>query len=71
MYEKLRTQKSSLEVPTEIKEAFEKALNESWLNYQNNGDLVDRFEDNHVECAFAKGFLSGCIYHEQVTKENK
>ena len=38
---------------------FEKALQEAWEHYCNNGRLVDQFEDNYTECAFAKGFKAG------------
>lgn len=38
---------------------FEQALNEAWERYHCHGWLVDQFEDNYGECAFAKGFREG------------
>ena len=64
-YEMLRTQRD--EVPKEFRDRFEKALREAWDYYNSHGRLVDQFEDDYVECAFAKGFLSGCIYRDKAT----
>jgi len=64
MYEKLRTNKDG--VPKDFRKSFEKALAEAWKDYNNSGAwLVDAFEDNEMELAFAKGFLEGCINTEK------
>ena len=41
------------------RKVFEDALQEAWERYSCNGRLVDQFEDNYTECAFAKGFKEG------------
>jgi len=63
-YEQLRDPKSAKELPIEFRKEFEEALSKAIGYWQQNGFLVDRFEDNAMERSFAKGFLAGCIYME-------
>lgn len=67
-YEKLKDPKTAKELPIEFMEEFEEALSKAIGYYQQNGFLVDQFEDNAMECSFAKGFLAGCIYMENKNK---
>lgn len=46
-------------VNAEIKDEFENALSNAWKHYDESARLVDQFESNYVECAFAKGFKTG------------
>ena len=61
-YENLRT--PGMETNDLFRARFEKALDEAWNYYRENGMNVDRFEDDFPMYAFAKGFLAGCIYAE-------
>ena len=45
------------------KESFETALEEAWEFYNKSASrTVDSFEDNYVECTFAKGFREGFLF---------
>lgn len=46
-------------IQEDLRQEFEQALNEAWERYHCHGWLVDQFEDNYGECAFAKGFREG------------
>ena len=63
-YEKLRDPELSKGLPIEFVKEFEEALSKAIGYWQQHGYLVDKFEDNAMECSFAKGFLAGCIYME-------
>ena len=63
-YEELKV--NSGNVTAEFRAAFEKALEDAWQEYNNGARLVDQFEDDYTECAFAKGFLAGCIYRDKL-----
>lgn len=63
-YEKLRDPELSKELPIKFRKEFEDALSKAIGYWQQHGYLVDQFEDNAMECSFAKGFLAGCIYME-------
>ena len=43
----------------EQRKVFESALENAWEYYNHHARLVDQFEDNYTECAFAKGFHAG------------
>lgn len=68
-YEKLRDHKTAKELPIEFRKEFEEALSKAIGYWQQHGFLVDQFEDNAMECSFAKGFLAGCIYMESKTSK--
>jgi hypothetical protein len=68
-YEKLRDPQTAKELPIGFSKEFEEALSKAVGYWQQNGFLVDRFEDNAMECSFAKGFLAGCIYMENKNKD--
>lgn len=70
-YEKLRTPETSKELPMEFRKEFEEALSKAVGYWQEHGYLVDQFEDNRMECSFAKGFLAGCIYMDNRKKTGK
>ena len=67
-YEKLRDPQTAKELPIEFRKEFEEALSKAVGYWQQNGYLVDRFEDNAMECSFAIGFVAGCIYMENKNK---
>ena len=52
----------------EERKAFEAALGTAWQKYRDGARLVDRFEDNYIECAFSKGFLQGYIAANEIRK---
>lgn len=58
-YEKLQAPET---VSQEFKDKFERALGSALLKYKEGAMLVDKYEDNAMDCAFAKGFLAGCVY---------
>lgn len=62
LYEQLKSKRDK--VPEKFIRAFETGLQEAWQEYCAGARLVDQFEDNYTECAFAKGFLAGCIYRD-------
>lgn len=55
----------------EERKAFEAALGTAWQKYCDGARLVDRFEDNYIECAFSKGFLQGYIAAKQTSTKEK
>ena len=63
---KYKDLKSGKKVPENFRKEFEKAMQEAWEEYNNGSRAVDQFEDNYTECAFAKGFLAGCIYRDEM-----
>lgn len=67
-YEQLIDHESAKELHIEFRKEFEDALSKAIGYWQQNGFLVDRFEDNAMECSFSKGFLAGCIYMESKNK---
>jgi len=67
-YEQLRDPKTAKELPIEFRKEFEGALSKAIGYWQQNGKIVDQFEDNAMESSFAKGFLAGCIYMESKNK---
>lgn len=52
----------------EERKEFEAALGSAWQKYRDGARLVDRFEDNYIECAFSKGFLQGYIAANEIRK---
>lgn len=53
------------------KKAFEDALDKAWKQYEENGWLVDRYEDDFVECAHAKGFREGFLFGLKFKENDK
>lgn len=51
------------------RKVFEDALQEAWERYSCNGMLVDQFEDNYTECAFAKGFKEGSRWRMKIGQQ--
>lgn len=43
-------------------DTFESGLDKAWKAYDNGYRNVDKFEDNYIECVFAKGFREGYIF---------
>lgn len=74
-YELLRTEETFKNLPKNFITEFEEALSGAMEYWKKHGMLVDQFEDNKMECSFAKGFLAGCIYISRKThpikSENK
>lgn len=50
------------------RKVFEAALGTAWQKYRDGARLVDRFEDNYIECAFSKGFFQGYITANEIRK---
>lgn len=67
-YEQLKDPQTAKELPIEFRKEFEEALSKAIGYWQQNGKIVDQFEDNTMERSFAKGFLAGCIYMENKNK---
>lgn len=55
----------------DAKESFESALEKAWNDYHNGYENVDKFEDDYVKCAHAKGFREGCLFGIEKQKEQK
>ena len=71
-YEDLRTAETAEKVDEKLMKKFNDALQKAWEQYNDSGArTVDSLEDNGMECAFAKGFLEGCMYeHERHVEES-
>ena len=55
----------------DARESFESALEKAWNDYHNGYENVDKFEDDYVECAHAKGFREGYLFGIEKQKEQK
>ena len=55
----------------DARESFESALEKAWNDYHNGYENVDKFEDDYVECAHAKGFREGYLFGIEKQKEHK
>jgi hypothetical protein len=53
----------------DARESFESALEKAWNDYHNGYENVDKFEDDYVECAHAKGFREGYLFGIEKQKE--
>lgn len=61
----LKTVETAKMLPENFVRLFERALQMEYEKYCAGAYLVDQFEDNSIECAFAKGFLAGCVYGQE------